>query len=387
MGNVRAMNEARRRRQAKQVRREARRATRRRQTPGESPLVRAVRTALETGDPLEMLYLVSVLIETATPDRLAALKTHPGEQVRLDALVTEFIAVPTPETTALLAVLAELLADDEGLRRRCSQEVATRRDPLPVWITGLPHLDVRRAVRMADMLGDSDHLLIGVRLVDGYELTCVVRLDHTILDDVQDVLLVRDPIESVLNAAASNPDPDISPTEMTLADARAWIDGALGQTVFSISAKPLLRWLIGHLPEGGRCYERPCDDWWTTSRLLDAFFASPQGRPFSRFGRDELMGELMETGSGDPLRWSAARIERALGGLSCPDDHTSVDCLLDVPDLLRAFIPVAHALSGIRQQLTARALGAVDRAEPGFRQRILAEAKRWDAEEDQIWAV
>ena len=36
MGNVRAMNEARRRRQAKRTRREARRATRRRQTPGES---------------------------------------------------------------------------------------------------------------------------------------------------------------------------------------------------------------------------------------------------------------------------------------------------------------------------------------------------------------
>ena len=385
MGNVRAMNEARRRRQAKRVRREARRATRRRQTPGESPLVRAVRTALETGDPLEMLYLVSVLTETATPDRLAALETHPGDQVRLDALVTEFIAVPTPETTALLALLAELLADDDGLRRRCREEVATRRDPLPAWITGLPQLDVRRAVRMADVLGDGDDLLIGVRLVDGYEMTCVVRLDHTILDDVQDVLLVRDPIESVLTA--SNPDPDISPTEMTLADARAWIVGALGQTVFSIPAKPLLRWLIGHLPEGGRCYERPCDDWWTTSRLLDAFFASPRGRPFNRFGHDELIGELMETGSGDPLRWSAARIERALGGLSYPDDHMSVDCLLDVPDLLRAFIPVAHALSGIRQQLTARALETIDRTEPAFRQRILADAKRWDDEEDEIWAV
>ena len=238
---------------------------------------------------------------------------------------------------------------------------------------------------MADVLGDGDDLLIGVRLVDGYEMTCVVRLDHTILDDVQDVLLVRDPIESVLTA--SNPDPDISPTEMTLADARAWIVGALGQTVFSIPAKPLLRWLIGHLPEGGRCDERPCDDWWTTSRLLDAFFASPRGRPFNRFGHDELIGELMETGSGDPLRWSAARIERALGGLSYPDDHMSVDCLLDVPDLLRAFIPVAHALSGIRPGLTAQALEAVDRTEPGFRQRILAESKRWDDEDDQIWAV
>ena len=101
---------------------------------------------------------------------------------------------------------------------------------------------------MADVLGDGDDLLIGVRLVDGYEMTCVVRLDHTILDDAR-CPLVRDPIESVLTAR--NPDPDISPTEMTLADARAWIHGALGQTVFSIPPSPLLRWLIGHLPRVG----------------------------------------------------------------------------------------------------------------------------------------
>lgn len=110
-------------------------------------------------------------------------------------------------------------------------------------------------------------------------------------------------------------------------------------------------------------------------------------RPFSRFDNEELMGELLGTGSGDPLRWSAARIEQALGGLSYPDDHMSVDCLLDAPDLLRAFVPVAHALSGIRQGLTARALDMIDQMEPGFRQRILAEAKRWDDEDDETWAV
>jgi hypothetical protein len=381
------MNQARKRRQVKRVRREARRrATRHRQTPEESPLVHEVRRALDAGDPLEMLGLVSLLIEVATPDRPGSPKSGP----RLDDLVTDFISVQIRETTALLAVLAELLVDDEGLQRRCRQEVALRADLLPAWISGLPRIDVRRAVRMTHVLGDTDELLIGARLVDGHELTCVVRLDHTILDDVKDAFVVRDSIETVLAAAVeSNTDPDISFTAMTLADARAWVQTALGRTVFPTpsESRPLVRWLIGHMPEGGHRYERPCDDWRTTSRLLDTFFASPQGRTFNRFDHEELMGELLETGSGDPLRWSAARIEQALAGLSYYDDHMSVQCLLNAPDLLRAFVPVAHALSGIREGLTARALDMIDEMKPGFQQRILAEAKRWDDDDDETWAV
>src|SRR5690606_27470102 len=157
------------------------------------------------------------------------------------------------------------------------QEVALRADLLPAWISGLSRIDVRRAVRIAHVLGDSDELLIDARLVGGHELTCVVRLDHTILDDVKDAFFVRDSIERVLAAAVeSNTDPDIGLIEMTLADARAWIQTALGRTVLPIASqsRPLVRWLIGHMPEGGHGYERPCDDWRTTSRLLDAFFAS-----------------------------------------------------------------------------------------------------------------
>ena len=233
--------------------------------------------------------------------------------------MTDFIGAQIRETTALLAVLGELLVDDEGMQRRCRQEVALRADLLPAWISGLPRTHVRRAVRMAHVLGDSDELLIGARLVDGHELTFVVRLDHTILDDVKDAFVVRDSIDTVLAAAVeSNTDPDISFTAMTLADARAWIQTALGRTVVPIPSqpRPLLRWLIGHMPEGGHCYERPCDDWRTTSRLLDAFFASPRGRQFSRIGHDELMGELLETDAeircgGVPLgsnrRWAVCR--------------------------------------------------------------------------------
>ena len=95
------MNEARKRRQEKRARREARRrSARQRQAPDESPLTQAIRNVLDTGDPLDMLGLVSLLIEVATPDRLSFPKPDP----RLDDLVSALIEVQIRETTALLAV-------------------------------------------------------------------------------------------------------------------------------------------------------------------------------------------------------------------------------------------------------------------------------------------
>jgi hypothetical protein len=46
--------------------------------------------------------------------------------------------------------------------------------------------------------------------------------------------------------------------------------------------------------------------------LCDQFFASRAGAPFDDYDHRELLDELLETGTGDPLRWSATRIEQAL---------------------------------------------------------------------------
>ena len=356
--------------------------------------MREVRAALDTGHPRNLLVLVSAIVATATPDRLDFGKSSQREQVRLHDLIASFVGMQIQETTALLAVLSELLVDDEDLQRTCRQEVATRQHRLPRWITRLPDIQVHRAVRMPHLLGERDELLIGARLIGGQELTCVARFDHTIVSCLEEVFLVADSIDNVRATAIQDDiDPDASFVEMTLADARAWIQAGLALPAFPRRSeswpdcRPLVRWLIGHMPEGGHRYERPCDDWRATSRLLKTFFASPQGRPFNRFDHEELMWELVESGCGDPLRWSVARIEQALDGSSYLDEHMSVECLLDAPDLLRAFVPVAHALSGIREEITARALNMIDEMEPAFRRRVVAEAKRWDDDDAEPWAV
>jgi hypothetical protein len=149
-----------------------------------------------------------------------------------------------------------------------------------------------------------------------------------------------------------------------------------------VQDQPLVQWLIGHLPEGGTTYRSPGWDCEDTSPLLGRFFDSVAALPFNRFDHRDLSLELLDTGTGDPLRWSAARIEQALTGLPFYDDHTPLASVLDVPDPLRAFIPFAHAQSGIRQELTSLALVAIDQMGPDFRREALRKAKYWDFEDE-----
>jgi hypothetical protein len=374
------MNDGRKRRQAKQARRDTRRL-KPRETPGETPqetpeatpegalLVEEVRRALDTGHPLDLLGMASLMIEASKPDPLAAYvkSGERRETVPLNDLVASFVGVHAPETTALLAVLAELLVDDEDLRRRCATEVAARHDSLPPWISGLPHVDVYRVVRMTHVLGDGDELVIGAKLASGHEVTCVAFIDHLRLSEVKDAFFVPDSIGRVLSAAAANnSDPDTSFVDLSLDDARAWIQHGLDRLPFLVrtdswpDCRPLVRWLIGHMPEGGQKYE-PSWEWESTEELRDQFFASPEGAPFDDYDHRELLSRLLDTG--DPLRWSAARMAQVFAGSL--DENASLRSVLDVPDLLRAFVPFAHAQSGIRDELTAEALAVIDEMSPG----------------------
>ncbi|WP_197740046.1 hypothetical protein [Mycolicibacterium sp. P9-64] len=374
------MNDARKRRQAKQARRDAQRLKTHEapeETSGEPPeattegalLLEEVRRALATGHPLDLLGIASLMIEATKPNPLAAYVKSRAERptVRLDDLIAGFIGLPVPETTALLAVLAELLVDDEDLRLTCATEVAARDDSLPRWILGLSHGDVYRAVRMTHVLGDGDELLIGARLAGGHELTCVAHIDHLSSSTIKDAFFVPDSLDRVVSVAeATNTDPDTSFVDMSLADARAWIQYALDRPLFTRGSdswpdcRTLVQWLIGHMPDGGQKYEPPWDEE-STEELCDQFFNSPAGAPFDDYDHRELLSELLATG--DPLRWSETRMAevftRSFG------EGASLQAVLDVPALLRAYVPFAHAQSGIRDELTADALAVIDEMSPG----------------------
>jgi hypothetical protein len=212
------------------------------------------------------------------------------------------------------------------------------------------------------------------------------------MSEVADAFFVPNSIDAVLSIAhASNTDPDTSFDDLDLADARAGLQDALDTHLPLFlpeesdtwpSCRALVQWLARLMPEGGVTFHVPPQDWTVTTELLKRFFVSLVGMPFDDLYHRELLAACIEEGTGDPVRWSAARLRQLRNGAVVYDDVIPVEVQLDLPELLRAFVPFAHAESGIRLELTAEALTAIDEVADHYRAAVLDEAERQDYFDD-----
>ena len=373
------MNDGRRRRGAKQARRDAKRARTRQLANGDDgSLIRLFGSALAK-HPLFLLKQAAYVLAAATPDRYAYLRRKRTEPLHLETFVVDTAKQRCRETTAFLAVLAELMVDEDAMRDRCCEELARRDDHLPKWIVGLRHVQVYRAVRGTEELGDGDEIVIGARLADGTELTVTVYLDHDKRSSIQEVVVFGSPIAEAIADASTSGDQAMSYVDMTLADAREWIDQGLakGDMMRSSNAGreslPLVKWLLAQMPEGGVGYQGPDWDDDALSQLLTSFFADPAGAPFRDRDYHDLLLELIDSGSRDPVRWSAARIRWLLAYPLFSHRHP-LEIALDSPTVLRAFVPFVHAQNGIRSEYTEDALKVIDDRSREFKQNLLKEA-------------
>ncbi len=329
----------------------------------------SVRKALASGHPIGLLSLACELIDMSRPDR---------DEDRLDSLLRLLSEARNRETTALLSVMAELLIDDPAAQLLCRREVAERNDHLPRWIEALPQAHVYRAVRKIHVLGDIEAVMIGVRLDGRKELTIGLLVDHNVVSSVVDATVMRKPIAEVL-AQSADVDGDVQVVDINLAGARRQVESVLAQPILAhtIDGWPLyqmlVRWLISRLPDGGE-YEPPVTDWKHATDVCNAFFETDSAAPFKDCWHRDLLLELFESGTGDPLRWSADRVHQIVGGSPFYENYIPLEVALDTPDLLRAFIPYAHVQSGIRDELTARAVAVIDRERSNFKRKLLREA-------------
>jgi hypothetical protein len=83
---------------------------------------------------------------------------------------------------------------------------------------------------------------------------------------------------------------------------------------------------------------------------------------------EELCNGFFVTDSGAPFT------DTGIGGSYYDDNSIPLEVALDVPDLLRALIPYAHAQSGIRDELTSRAIAAVDELRPRYKREVSKQA-------------
>jgi uncharacterized protein DUF6398 len=348
-------------------------------------LLADARKRLASGEPLNFLTYVSTLLAALDPRAKNPFERDPAggpEHATLSEVLESFAWVVLPETTALLAALAEL-GPDELTRARARRALATRPHPLPDWLAGLGQVSVYRAVESTHVLGDGENVLLAVRL-PGHELTAVIYVDHNLGTLVKDGFLVPNPIAEVVERMReATDDPDVRTRDITLADARARVTEAVEKGAITFppfetdtwpASRPLTEWLLRLLPEGGTGYVRPN---WTKAaqkKLANRFFGSEFGRPLDDTDRRDLLNEFIwfgtDYGPGDPLRWSPVAVEILLADWIPRKIVASPEYLSKAPALLRAFIRFCHAERKIRPALTDETLAAVDEYEPEY-QRVI----------------
>lgn len=347
--------------------------------------MRQVAAALDDGHPLTLLELVSSLLTALDPRRRTPFDPEPAPDLpSTQDLVQTFLEVDRFETSALLAVIATLSGDDM-LQRRVSREIAARSHALPQWLTDLHRAQpAGRAVEVVHVLGDGDNVMVGAVLPGGHECTAVVYIDHNMGTLVKDAFIVSEGVgelvERMLTVAA---DPDTEARDLDPAGARARITEAIKLGAISFppfetdtwpACRPLVEWIVALLPAGGTGYQRP--EWddaalsALTARFLASSFASGFDTPDHRGLLDSLLWFGTDYGPGDPLRWSPTAVEILLTDWIPRKIVADVPYLAKAPDLLRAFIRFCHQERGVRPELTAQTLGAVDSYEPEYQQTI-----------------
>ena len=352
---------------------------------GPGDLLADVRQRLASGEPLDLLAYVSTLLAAVDPRGESPFERERAdapERATLPTLLESFAEVVGPETTALLATLAEL-GPDELTRARARRALATRPRQLPDWLARLSETSVHTAMESTHVLGDGDNVLLGARL-PGHELTALIYIDHNLGTVVKDAFPAPSPINEVverLREAAD--DPDVRLGDISLADARARVAEAIevGAIMFPPietetwpASRPLTEWLLRLLPEGGTGYVRPAWSEAAKNKLAHRFFGSEFGRPLDDGDHRDLLDQFLwfgtDYGPGDPLRWSPVAVEILLTDWIPRKIVGRPEYLGKAPTLLRAFIRFCHAERKIRPVLTDETLAAVDAYEPEY-QRVI----------------
>ena len=346
--------------------------------------MRNIRHKLRSGHPLDLLAEVSSLLTVVDPRDYGFGRRDGTPAWSLDELVNLFLDVDQLETTAMLAVIAELAGDDDVLASRIRRGLAERSDRLPDWLARLGESEVYAAQEMVHVLGDGDNVHLAVRFANGAELTAIVYIDHNVGTLVKDAFIVPQSmaeLEALMRAKVD--DPDTAWRALDLADARVRITEAIDRGAMTIppfesdtwpACRAIVEWLVRRMPAGGVGYQRPVWSERDQQQLAERFFASPFGAPLDDADHRGLAKSAIwfgvDYGPGDPLRWSPVAIEIILVNWIPRKLIDDVAYLSKAPDLLRAFVRFCHAERGIRAELTRDTLAAVDLFEPDYHRTI-----------------
>lgn len=345
--------------------------------PKAPQLVADVGEMLGEPSPFRLMEMASGLIEATTP---RPLDDWPGAQVERSDGDSTFLAFARSEWASLeaLALAVAVMHPDVGLVERLRSTVRPSTSSSgPPWLARMDAIEITGAWQQTDVLGDGENVLVSWRWPEAAAATALVYVDHNMGTVVKDAFLVPEDGEALLASIAALQPEHGSTVPVDLAVARARVSEAIRagertlppfETDSWPSCRPMLEWVVGHLPAGGVGFERP--DWPEVDRqrLLDEFVASPHGVIAGVAPKDvrDLADPLVwfgcDYGPGDPLRWSPVSVEIVLANwyprkvLGLTEAEVG-----QVPDVLAGFVRFAHARMSIPPELTDATITAIER--------------------------
>jgi hypothetical protein len=341
-------------------------------------LMEALRNGLDAGTPGSHLGTASMLLD------IASAASDPAAR---GTVIRALVAWDCPETSAAALAMATLAGDDR-LRRQLRRDIADRGHQLPSWLVQLHRTEpVQRAVELSNPYRVVDELLIGVVVPGGHPITAVVRVDNELGFCAVGASVFTEHLQTVLQRIEDDGNPDLTVRDVDPADARARLTdalskkdlaGLLGDDLPWQRLRPVVTWLLTFLPEGGDPLVPGHQEDVDLDELVAGFLASPWGRPWTRGGLpllvEEVLGDGLDNGLGDPLLWAPHHVARVLDpeSMFLRADELDVD---RTPELLRDLIRYGHAERGLRLALTDASLAAVDRYADAFR----AAVRSWEA--------
>lgn len=346
-----------------------------------------LKRALYADHPLDLLALVSSVMEVATSPPSPFEEAPPG--LSLTDLVESFLGTDLAPSTAALHVIAAL-TDDEELAGRIRSVLAGRTQPVPAWLRDLPSATAARVIEMKDAaLLDGENYYIGVDLPDGSAFTFVAYIDNNLGRVLKDGFVVPDALDETVLMISAHPerDADLTFGHVDPAWARAYVEQAvdLGAMTFPPftsetwpQARPLLRWALRLLPEGGVVPGHEPMPEQEKEALIEEFVGSPEGRAYATDDARGLLGPLVwlgtDYGNGDPLRWSPVRVEMLLADWFPRKVMAPLEEMVLLPEVLTAWVRFGHRVRGIRRDRTEETLRAIASWTPIYLSRLAPEA-------------
>ncbi len=362
-------------------------------------LAQALRAALREESPVRVLMLASSLVSLYREPEFA--DALPPAELSFDDdvdpahafadVLRMFLDVDDAETTGLLHAL-EVLVDNDLHRARIRSELNRRRHPLPAWARQLAQARISEPVwSLTQHAGDFHYYLFGVEVPGAEPMSVSVAIDLISGGVVEDVAFGEMGLERMVEIASSSGDELTPPETIDPATLRVMLENAMWLGRHTIpepeseswpQAEALLMWWCRLLPEGGEVAEPQ-----HAGEQLAKFLASAHSRglaPDVLEWADSVFNLATGYHSGDPTRWSPARVEEMLAIIArrfmAPDET-----LLKFPALLKSIVGWAAEQTGAPEDLVRATLDAVDEVEPAYRDHILDSSADPFFEEDEAW--